>query len=77
MGSPGVEANKALFLEKVRQSNSACQVGLYYIMVGFYYIIMPGGGLPDGPVPVQRGHRHGQEQPHPLLQQVSHISHSQ
>ena len=53
MGSPGVEANKALFLEKVRQSNSACQVGLYHIMVGFYYIIMPGGGLPDGPVPVQ------------------------
>ena len=53
MGSPGVEANKALFLEKVRQSNSACQVGLYYNMVGFNYIIMPGGGLPDGPVPVQ------------------------
>ena len=53
MGSPGVEANKALFLEKVRQSNSACQVGLYHIMVGFNYIIMPGGGLPDGPVPVQ------------------------
>ena len=53
MSSPGVEANKALFLEKVRQSNSACQVGLYYNMVGFNYIIMPGGGLPDGPVPVQ------------------------
>ena len=36
MSSPGVEANKALFLEKVRQSNSACQAGDFDTAISLY-----------------------------------------
>ena len=33
---PGSEANKALFLEKVRQSNSACQAGDFDTAISLY-----------------------------------------
>ena len=35
-GGPGSEANKALFLEKVRQSNSACQAGDFDTAISLY-----------------------------------------
>ena len=35
-GGGGSEANKALFLEKVRQSNSACQAGDFDTAISLY-----------------------------------------
>ena len=36
MTGAGTEANKALFLEKVRQSNSACQAGDFDTAISLY-----------------------------------------